>query len=360
VWNILLKGLLALVVVVALAVGGFVAYRAWRQHQGAAAAAIQSPKGIDEGRFIRIGGLDQWISIRGRDRSNPVLLVLDGGPGAAGSPFVPNPWEKDFVVVEWDQPGAGRTFSRNGSVIDPKLGMDQLSEDGIEVAEYVRSHLHRSKIGIFASSWGTFIGIPMIKRRPDLFYAYVGTGQGVNESQAEVLNYQHVMTKARAKGDSRAIRELLASGPPPYRSDTAFHAQRKWAEAYEDAPSNATLISNMVFSPRYGLSDVRNWFAAFLASNDHFYRKTMDGPAMAIDLKPLGPDFQVPMFVYQGMEDDYAPYDLAKAYVDWIHAPEKRIIGVPGAGHYAAISRPAGLRQLMMERVRPLGLRADG
>jgi pimeloyl-ACP methyl ester carboxylesterase len=357
--SILLKGLLGLVIVVAVVIGGMLAYRAWRQHEAAGVAAIRTPNGIDEERFVRIGGLDQWISIRGQDRRNPVLLMLDGGPGAAASPFVPNPWEKDFVVVEWDQPGAGRTFSRNGDAIDPRLGLDQVSGDGIDVAEYLRRHLHRSKVGIFASSWGTFIGIPMVKRRPDLFYAYVGTGQGVNFAKAEVLNYQHVLAKARARGDRRALAELTASGPPPYRSETAFRTQRKWAEAYEDAPSNAALISNMIFSPGYSLSDVRNWFAAFLASNDHFFGKAMDGPAMAIDLQRLGPDFQVPIFVYQGMEDDYAPYDLAKAYVDWIRAPRKRIVGVPGAGHYAAISRPDGLHELMLDDVRPLGLEAD-
>ncbi len=357
--NIFLKGLLGLAVLLVVLIGAGLGYRAWRQHQGAVAAAIHTPNGIDEARFVRIGGQDQWISIRGQDRRNPVLLLLDGGPGAAGSPFIPNPWEKDFVVVEWDQPGAGKTFSKAGGKIGPDITMDRMVQDGIEVATHLRDHLHKHKVGIYASSWGTFIGIPMVKQRPDLFYAYVGTGQMVDFQRGEALNYQHVLAKARARGDAKAIAELRKSGPPPYRSDTAFRLERKWAEAYETAPSNAALISIMVFAPRYSLGDVRNWFAAFLASQDHFFGKTMDGPAVSVDFHTLGPDFALPMFVFQGTQDDYTPFDLVKSYMDWIQAPEKLLVPAVGAGHYADITHFDELRLLMLGRVRPLGVAAE-
>jgi pimeloyl-ACP methyl ester carboxylesterase len=356
--GILMKILLGVLVAVVLLVAAGFGYRAWRQHQIAAEAAITGPNGINEARFVRIGGQDQWITIRGQDRNNPVLLEIDGGPGAAGSPFIPSPWEKDFVVVDWDQPGAGKTFSKAGGVIDPGLAIDQVTRDGIELADFLRGHLHRKKVGIYASSWGTFVGIPMVKRRPDLFYAYVGTGEVVNERRGETLVYQQVLAKARSRGDQKAIKELTASGPPPYASDAAFRTQRKWAEAYETAPSNMSLISRMAFSPSYGLGDVRNWFAAFLASQDHFFGKDMKGPAMDVDHETLGPDFQLPVFVFQGDQDDYTPYAPVKAYMDWIHAPQKLLVTAHSAGHYAAITHAAELRQLMLEHVRPLGVAA--
>jgi pimeloyl-ACP methyl ester carboxylesterase len=357
--KIFLRGLLALAAIVVLLVAAGLAYRAWRQHQTAAVAVIATPRGIDEGRFVTIGGRPQWITIRGQDRSNPVLLMIDGGPGAAGSPFAPNPWEKDFVVVEWDQPGAGKTFSKAGGVIGPDVTVESVIRDGLSVADYVRGYLHRRKVGVFASSWGTFIAVPMVLRRPDLFYAYVGTGQEVSFQQGEALNYRHVLAKARARGDHKAIDELLKSGPPPYRSDAAFRTQRKWAEAYESAPSNASLISIMVYSPRYSLGDVRNWFAGFLASQDHFFGKAMDGPAVRHDAMAYGRDFAVPVFVFQGTQDDYTPFELASRWVDWIHAPEKQLVAAPGAGHYAAATHQDELRKLMLGRVRPLGVQAE-
>src|SRR5215469_4425921 len=94
--------LIGLAVLVAFGLG----YRALRQHAREAAAKITTPNGIDEAGFVIANGTEQWVTVRGTDRSNPVLLIVDGGPGAATSPLIPSPWEKDFVVAAWDQPGA--------------------------------------------------------------------------------------------------------------------------------------------------------------------------------------------------------------------------------------------------------------
>jgi hypothetical protein len=96
--------------VLVLSIAGGLAYRAFRQHENAGAMTIISPNGIDEAMFAPIGGIEQWITIRGWDRNNPVLLYVDGGPGGATSPFnVFSRWEKVFTVVQWDQRGAGKT-----------------------------------------------------------------------------------------------------------------------------------------------------------------------------------------------------------------------------------------------------------
>ena len=124
----ILKGVLWLVggvcLLLVLAICGFLLYRAMRQHQNAERLAIHAPSGIQEGMFVEIGGQRQWITIRGQNRNNPVLLVIDGGPGTASSVFAPSPWENDFTVVEWDQPGAGKTFTAAGSRIAPDLTID--------------------------------------------------------------------------------------------------------------------------------------------------------------------------------------------------------------------------------------------
>ena len=357
--KIILGCLLGAVTILGLLVVAGLGYRTWRQDQGALQAAIDTSKGIDEGRFVTIGGRPQWITIRGEDRSNPVLLMVDGGPGSAGSPFMPNPWEKDFVVVEWDQPGAGKTFAKAGGKIGPDVTFDSIVRDSVELSDYLRGYLHKRQIGVYAASWGTFIAVPMIQRRPDLFYAYVGTGQEVSFQRGEALDYQHVLAKAEARHDQTAIDQLRKSGPPPYRSDAAFHTQRQWAEAYETAPSNASLISIMLFSPRYSLGDVRNWFAGFLASQDHFYGKAMDGSGTRYDATAYGRDFAVPVFVFQGTQDDYTPFQLASWWVGWIHSPQKALVPAVGAGHYAAVSHQPELRTLMLDRVRPLGLKAE-
>ena len=46
-----------------------------------------SPNGIDEAKYLMVGGIEQWVTIRGEDRANPVVLVLHGGPGDATNPW---------------------------------------------------------------------------------------------------------------------------------------------------------------------------------------------------------------------------------------------------------------------------------
>src|SRR6478672_7356876 len=106
--------------------------------------AIRSAKGIDEAGYVNIGGIEQWVTIRGQDRANPVLLFLHGGPGDVTSCWtfrMFDPWEDHFTVVQWDQRGAGRTLKKSGTAGAPSLTVDRMAQDGIELAEYLRKHL---------------------------------------------------------------------------------------------------------------------------------------------------------------------------------------------------------------------------
>ena len=155
------------------------AFRAYCQSKNAAAIRLASAASIDEGMFVSVGGIEQWVQIRGEDRNNPVVLVLHGGPGFSYVPFTPSfrSWEHSFTVVQWDQRGTGKTFGRNGKTGSGEMSIDRMVRDAIEVAEFLTEHLHKRKVILFAHSWGTILGVPMAIKRPDLFSAYVGSGQ---------------------------------------------------------------------------------------------------------------------------------------------------------------------------------------
>jgi pimeloyl-ACP methyl ester carboxylesterase len=142
---------------------------------------IHTPNGIQESMYVMIGGIQQWIQIRGEDRNNPVLLFVHGGPGAGTIPYSSGwlGWEKYFTVVQWDQRGASRTYRQTGSSVGPTMTVERMALDGIELVEFLRTHLHKNKVILVGHSWGSYLGIHMIKQRPDLFAAYVGTGQVV-------------------------------------------------------------------------------------------------------------------------------------------------------------------------------------
>jgi pimeloyl-ACP methyl ester carboxylesterase len=356
-----LLGLFALLLI--LAAAGF-GYRAWRRHEIHRATLIDPARGIDEAFFAAIGGpadrIDEWLTIRGRDRANPVLLLVHGGPGVATSPYprdVLFDWTRDFTLVQSDQRGAGKTYGRSGPLA-PGVTIERMAQDGIEVAELLRARLHQPKITVLGLSFGTIVGVHMVKARPDLFYAYVGTGQMVSEPDAEPIDYRSVLEKARARGDQGAIAELEKLGPPPYRSQAALGVQRKWARAYEPGGLSGFDLARMVFfeseaTPR----DLRDYVRGIVDSQNHFFGEDMNGPLSTVDLRALGPDFAVPFFVFNGAEDDIAPASLARDYVGWITAPQKQFVAIPNAGHTAMNSRSGEFLRLLDRCVRPLAMR---
>jgi len=137
---------------------------------------LHNQNAIEEGSYVSIGGIDQWIQIRGEDRANPVLLFIHGGPGGSalhrGTAW--RSWEKYFTVVQWDQRGTGRTYRKNGEAEAPEMEIARMAQDGLEVSAYLCTHLNKKKIILFGGSWGSILSIHMLRKRDDLFSAYVG------------------------------------------------------------------------------------------------------------------------------------------------------------------------------------------
>jgi pimeloyl-ACP methyl ester carboxylesterase len=321
--------------------GAGLVYRAWMRDQAERQLKITSPRGIDEGRYVTAGGLQQWVTIRGQDRSNPVLFVVHGGPGEAESPFAGKylPYEQHYTVVQWDQPGAGRTFIRNGQKLDPRLSLAEVAADGVAVAEAVRTRMHARRIVLLGWSWGSLVGIEMIRSRPDLFAAYVGTGQLVDMQKSEAIGYRRVLDRARRLGNRDAVEELERSGPPPYARLSQMIVQRKWSSALSGRSSSAILME-LLLAPRYGLSDAAGYVRGLMACRDHFIGPDMKGEMVNYDLGPRGVDFRTPVFVIQGADDDIASPDLARTYLDELTAPAKGFVSLQGAGHGALVDRP--------------------
>ena len=171
------------------------------------------PKEIQEERFVSLGGIDQWITIRSADSANPVLLIVHGGPGDAQSSLrsVYAIYEKDFTIVQWDQRGAGRTFGRNPS--SPPTP-ERVELDGIELAQYLCNYLAKKKILVLGHSWGSHLAVEMVQKRPDLFSAYIGTGQVGSWRMNVQTQFNFLLAKARAANDRKRVQQLEAIGTP--------------------------------------------------------------------------------------------------------------------------------------------------
>jgi pimeloyl-ACP methyl ester carboxylesterase len=358
-WRVMRISLLSLLGLFAMVIITALFFRAYRQHQNAVSLAIHTPNGIDEAMFVPIGGINQWITIRGQNRDNPVVLFLHGGPGTPTNllDFSMAPaWTPTFTLVQWDQRGAGKTFASGGTSASD-ITIDRMSQDGIELTEFLRGHLHKDKIILVGHSWGSILGVHMAKARPDLFYAYVGAGQVVNAQENEALNYARVLKKARSLNDTKAVADLEASGPPPYPAIKALTTQRIWAQAYEHADAyEAAGQAASLYAPGYSLLDIYHAIQSIRFTLDTFIGPTMSGPAMTVDLNTLGPDFALPMFVFEAPDDYITAPDLANAYVETLNAPQKEFVMLPAGGHFAVFTQPDAFLSEMNARVRPLAL----
>ena len=316
---------------------------------------IDPARGIDEERYVEIGGIDQWITIRGQDRNNPVLLFLHGGPGDVTNPWtfaMFAPWESQFTVVQWDQRGAGRTLRKSGPAIAPTITVDRMVQDGLELAEYLRKHLGKDKVILVGHSFGSILGVLMARSRPDLFYAYVGTGQVGDSTRNYSVGYNALLRKARATGNSRAVAELEQVGAPPYASGQGYGVQRRWANAFEGADQflYGTLGLALV-SPGNSVQDINDSGAGQVLSAERLVPQTK-----SIGPKELGLDFHVPIFVFQGAQDFTSPTELAREFVTRIRAPRKEFVEINGAGHFAVFMRSDAFLSELVKRVRPLAV----
>jgi pimeloyl-ACP methyl ester carboxylesterase len=359
-WKIVTISLLVLVALFLISAGALFGYRAYLHHRNATAMAIASPNGIDEAMYVKIGGIDQWVQIRGQDRENPILLCLHGGPGATWTPLTMLflPWEKDFTVVQWDQRGAGKTLEATGPAIADTMSVDRMAQDGIELSEYLKNHLHKEKIIILGHSWGSVLGVEMIRRRPDLFYAYVGTGQVADMPASMKSEHEYSLEKARAAGEKKAVSELQAIGSPPYHSMEQFQTHYKWLLHYEtpsDREAGTVSLAKLIFgAPNFTLRDNSYRAEGFLSvSNKHLMPEVL-----TLNPSSLGTDFQLPIFFFQGSDDAVTSASLAKAYFDQINAPQKEYVAMPG-GHFAVWSYPDKFLKELDARVRPLATQSS-
>lgn len=352
--------LLALLGLVAVGATSLLALRAWRQHVTANAIAIRSAKGIDEAAHVRIGGIDQWIEIRGEDRDNPVLLCLHGGPGATWTPLTPLflSWEKTFTVVQWDQRGAGKTLESTGPSVAATMSIDRMTRDGIEVSEYLRGHLHKDKIFLLGHSFGSILGVNMVQRRPDLFHAYIGTGQVSNMPGSQQMSYDHMLEKARATADVRTLEALEQLGPPPFATMQKVTAYFRLLASYapgSDRDAEAMLGRLLSGAPNYSLWDIYNRLRGFARVPSWELYHAM----LSTDLSASAVRFEIPVFFIEGTEDTVTPASLAKEYFDKIDAPRKEFVALEGGGHFAVWSMSKRFGEELATRVRPVSSSAN-
>jgi pimeloyl-ACP methyl ester carboxylesterase len=303
-------------------------------------------RAVDWQGFVPIGGIEQWISIRGRSAGNAVMLFLHGGPGEALSPFpsVSEPWERACTVVLWDQRGSGKTYARSPSTAKD-MTLERLTRDAIELAQYVRERLGKDKIILAGHSWGSMIGWTVAVKRPDLFHAYVGTGQAVSWTRSVEGQETYARAQARAAGDEAALQAMDRAREARFDSFDRTAPYRAWIMP----PSDVAFITMLRdYAGSRGVSqqrDVAEW-----VRGSSFSLETLGSEIPRFDAYATGVNVQIRVVVIQGKDDHLTPSEAAADLVRDVHAPTKEFVSITG-GHFACFTNAEGFAAALAEHV---------
>jgi len=306
---------------------------------------------IAEVSYLRIGGLDQWVMIRGEDRRNPPLVLLHGGPGFNSTRLcrVHNAaLERRYTVVHWDQRGTGQSWDR--SLPRSSMTIERFVEDLGELVEAVCTRLQHERVVLFGHSWGSVLGPLYASRFPSKVSAYVGCGQLGNWAASEEAAYRYTLAKAERLGNHKAVRELRELGGPPYSAE-ALWTQRTWSQRLDGQLSPSAMIGMaraFVGPAETSLFDLGDVMRGFRFSLD-----AMWGEVSEIDLIERVPELQMPLFLLLGRNDHWVAPAISQAFFDAIEAPRKEIFWFERSGHEPFVDEPDAFDDVMLNRVRP-------
>ena len=302
---------------------------------------------------VSLNGSEQWISIRGKDVHKPVLLFLAGGPGGsqlATARYALAGLEDHFVVVNWEQPGAGKSFD---AVDRASLTPERYIADGRELVLYLRQRFGAEKIYVLGESWGSALGIMLAQRDPEFFHAFVGTGQMVDFTETDVLCYEFALRWAQERGDTRKVAQLERQGPPPYYGKGVAWKQTTYLlDTFAYMNQNPAIHDNGfntfrdLASPEYGLYDKVNWFRGVLETLDVVYPQLWE-----VDFRTQAPRLEVPVYFLIGRHDVNAPPALTEEYYELLDAPHKELVWFEHSGHNPWVSESARFVEVMVHTV---------
>jgi pimeloyl-ACP methyl ester carboxylesterase len=320
---------------------------------------IVTPNGVQTLETVRLGGMDQWVSIRGTDRDNPVLIYVHGGPGSIemGRSWPhQRGWEDFFTVVQWDQRGAGKTLRTNGAeATTPSLDRTRMADDLVELIAFVRERLGQRKVVLLGHSWGNAIGLDAAMKRPDWISAYVGVGPLIDFQANEAAGYARLLEIARERDDAVAIAELESLAPYPGTGALSVETlalQRKWVGRYGGLAAyrdNANFYFRAArLSPDYDLADRQA-----IDAGGQIAVATLLPQLTRVDFGSVR-EVAFPVLMFVGRHDITTPPGVTEAWLDALQAPSKRLVWFEHSAHLAPHEEPGRFLVALVEHVRPL------
>lgn len=304
---------------------------------------------------VEIGGIQQGLIIKSKNKQNPVLLFLHGGPGSPEYVFAKNysvDLEDMFTVCWWDQRGAGMSFD---STIPPEsMTLEQMISDTVEVTDYLRERFGQDKIYLMGHSWGSFLGMHVAAQRPELYHAYVGIGQVSDQLTSEKEAYDYMMATALATGDTALVKKLekyTLVGPETVTAEYLMVRSAGMNKQGIGITHTMTSEWNELLLPllqcrEYTFSEKIGYARGSLFSLNSLFSTVLEQ-----DLAETVPKLEIPVYFCQGIYDYQVSYQGAKDYFDKLQVPIKHFYTFENSAHSPLLEEPEKFRRIMQEDV---------
>jgi pimeloyl-ACP methyl ester carboxylesterase len=301
--------------------------------------AISGDRSIANLEKVRIGGVDQWLLIRGHDRSRPVLLFLHGGPGMPAM-FLAHAWqrelERSFVVVHWDRRGAGKSYGAGADAAS--MNVRQILDDTFEVTRLLRQRFGQERIYLVAHSWGTYLGLLAIREHPEYYLAYVGIGQMAGPlARVRDIQREFVLRCATQANDATTTASIRRGDP--IDEDMLFRCH---GELWKSSSFLPILLTGLR-APEYTFSDALHVKPATNRVN-HEMQYNVDPRPLIGEVESVN----VPVFFFLGRHDYNTPSRLGTEYLSRLRAPLKSASWFEQSGHFPFFEEPAAFTQEMI------------
>jgi len=326
-----------------------------------------SKQSIDELRSVSIGGLQQWLHIRGCNTDNPILLVLHGGPGASHIGWfdeIQRPWENHFTVVQWDQRQAGKSYAPIKQV-SASMNNAQMISDAKKVVAYLREQFQHEKIFIMGTSYGTYLGMHLVKSQPKSFYAYVAIGQVVNMMEHASKEHEKLLDYAKESGDTLLARKLsdISPFPDPDNKSASFLANVGFII---DQQSLLGKCFPMSLSDLGKIIAIKKMISPLYSWRDRINLLFGDKPALHCAKCPFAEDFmgynlpvevgselEAPIFFFTGIDDWHVSSEMTDQWFQRIQSPFKEQVWFKQSAHAPYLTEPYAFAKALVEKVHP-------
>lgn len=303
---------------------------------------------------VEINGAKQWLIIRGRDVTNPVLLFLHGGPGTPETPFLHRfnrDLEDDFVVVSWEQRGAGKSFSPRPPA--ESMSLDQLIADTHEITRYLKDRFGQERVYLMGHSWGTLLGMRVAVRHREDYHALVAVSQISHAIREQKAIFDWLLDRAGEDDNRRALRQLE---PMAERLDAPLPLEDmsvllSWVDhygggAFQGRKSFGDLLRTVLTTPVYTLAEKINYLRGEKFSLEHLYEEVAQ-----VDLFSEIDRVDLPVYFLHGRHDYQVPMTVAYDFYRHLDTPRKRFVVFEESAHGVLYEEPARFRQVMSEIV---------